>query len=69
MNKYSEYLYQHAVPLIPEAIQRPNSLSLTGGIKSTLTYGCRTGPPGYIGWQADTTILCHSRLYPPSQGI
>ncbi len=24
--------------------------------------GCRTGPPGYIGWP---TTLCRSRLYPP----
>jgi hypothetical protein len=23
-----------------------------------------TGPPGYIGWRASTTILCQSRLYP-----
>jgi hypothetical protein len=23
------------------------------------------GPPGYIGWQADTTTLCRSQLYLP----
>ncbi len=22
------------------------------GIKSALTWGCHTGPPGYIGWRA-----------------
>jgi len=40
---------------------KPNSKSLTGGIK--LTWGCRTGPPGYIGWQAGTSTLCRSQLY------
>jgi hypothetical protein len=34
---------------------------LTGGI----TLGCRTGPPGYIGWRASMTTLCRSQLYPP----
>jgi hypothetical protein len=24
-------------------------------MKSTLAEGCRSSPPGYIGWQADTT--------------
>ncbi len=33
------------------------------------TQGCRTGPPGYIGWRAGTTILCQSRLYHPSQWL
>ncbi len=27
--------------------------------------GCRTGPPGYTGWQAGKTPLCRSQLYPP----
>jgi hypothetical protein len=22
-----------------------------GGVNSTLAWGCRTGPPGYIGWR------------------
>ncbi len=26
------------------------------------TQFCRTGPPGYIGWQASTTTLCRSQL-------
>jgi hypothetical protein len=26
--------------------------------------GCRTGPSGYICWQASTASICHSRLYP-----
>jgi hypothetical protein len=30
--------------------------------------GCRTGPPGYIGWRVSTTTPCHSQLYPPWSG-
>ncbi len=26
--------------------------------------GYRTGPPGYLGWQAGTTTLCRIQLYP-----
>jgi hypothetical protein len=38
---------------------------MTGGIKLTMACGCRTGPSDYIGWQAGTTTLCHSRPYHP----
>ncbi len=34
--------------------------------KLTPAWGCRTGPPGYIGWQAGKTTLCRSQLYPQS---
>jgi hypothetical protein len=36
------------------------------GIKLTLAQGCRTDPPGYIGWQAGTTTIPESTtVYPP----
>ncbi len=44
---------------------QPNSQSLTGWIKLTPAWGCRIGPPCYIGWQGGTTTLCRSQLYPP----
>ncbi len=33
--------------------------------------GCRSGPPGYTGWQADMTTLCQSpeSTISPSQGL
>ncbi len=42
-----------------------------GGIKFTLAYGYRIGPPGYIGWRGGTSsiTLCRSQLYTPSQGL
>jgi hypothetical protein len=36
-----------------------------GGIKLAPAQGCRTGPPGYLGWHAVTTTLCRSQLYLP----
>ncbi len=27
--------------------------------------GCRTGPPSYIGWRANTTTRRHGRLHNP----
>ncbi len=36
------------------------------GAKLAPAWGCRTGPPGYIVWQAGTTTLCPSQLYPQS---
>jgi hypothetical protein len=45
--------------------QRPNSESLTGGIRRLWHRVVGNVPSGYLGWQAVTTTLCHSRLYPP----
>ncbi len=42
-------------------------LSLWLGDRSDIAYGCRTGLLEYVAWRAGTTILSHSRLYPPSQ--
>ncbi len=33
------------------------------GDKSTMAWGCRTGPPAYVAWRGGTTTLCH--CYPP----
>jgi hypothetical protein len=38
-----------------------------GGDKVDLFYGCPINQPAY--WLACTTTLCHSQLYPPSQGL
>jgi hypothetical protein len=38
------------------------------GDKFNSGIGCRTGPPGFIGWRAGTATLCQSRLYPPQSG-
>ncbi len=35
------------------------------GIKSTLAYGCGTGPPANVAGGAGKSTLCQSRLYPP----
>jgi hypothetical protein len=41
-----------------------------GGIKLTPAKGCRSGPPGYIGWRAGTTSLCRPEsTFSPSQGL
>jgi hypothetical protein len=47
---------------------RGNSLSLIGGVKSTMAVSCRSGLTGYECWRAGMmTTLCHSRLYPPTK--
>jgi hypothetical protein len=38
------------------------------GLKLTPAQGCRTGPSGYIGWQANTTILYAGVNYIPHSG-
>jgi hypothetical protein len=38
------------------------------GIKSTVAYGCRTGPPAYVAWQAGMTILCQKSIISPQSG-
>jgi hypothetical protein len=42
----------------------------TGGIKSTMAWGCCTGPPAhsYVAWGASMTTLCQSWLHPPQSG-
>ncbi len=58
--------------LLDTSLPWPNSQSLSGGEKLTLTYiyGCRTGPPGYVGWRTTRYgHTCQSQLYPPSQGL
>ncbi len=37
--------------------------------KLTSGMGCRTGPPGYIGWWAGTTTPCLSQLYIRQSGL
>ncbi len=57
----------HSLIRIPYDFSLAEFIVLTGGIKSTLAWGCRTSPPGFIGWRAGTTILCRSQLDPPGR--
>jgi hypothetical protein len=67
----SSWLHLVNCPQSLLTLLRPNSQFLTGAITSRLWQRVVVpgSVPGYIGWRAGTTTLCHSRLYPLSQGL